>query len=118
MVGGVLYIVAALAGLVLGMWGVGFVLDPAKKLNLTIFRPYRGSPWPQGVQEDDDARFNWKVATARRSPIKPVWTDVIVRHDGGPIPPDAEPGEASVEEVYGETVSVEPLQATVHRAPH
>jgi hypothetical protein len=29
-------------------------------LNLSLFRPYRGDPWPIGVQEDDDFRFNWK----------------------------------------------------------
>jgi hypothetical protein len=28
-------------------------------LRLSLFRPYRGDPWPIGVQEDDDFRFNW-----------------------------------------------------------
>jgi hypothetical protein len=28
-------------------------------LNLSLFRPYRGDPWPIGVQEDDDFQFNW-----------------------------------------------------------
>jgi hypothetical protein len=29
-------------------------------LNLSLFQPYRRDPWPIGVQEDDDFRFNWK----------------------------------------------------------
>ena len=29
-------------------------------LHLSLFQPYRGDPWPIGVQEDDDFRFNWK----------------------------------------------------------
>jgi hypothetical protein len=28
-------------------------------LRLSLFRPYRGDPWPIGVEEDDDFRFNW-----------------------------------------------------------
>ena len=33
-------------------------------LNLSLFRPYRGDPWPIGVQEDDDFQWNWTPATA------------------------------------------------------
>jgi hypothetical protein len=33
-------------------------------LNLSLFRPYRGDPWPIGVQEDDDAHWNWTPAAA------------------------------------------------------
>lgn len=36
-------------------------------LNLSLFRPYRGDPWPIGVQEDDDFQFNWKTAEATPS---------------------------------------------------
>jgi hypothetical protein len=33
-------------------------------LKLSLFRPYRGDPWPIGVQEDDDFHFNWAAAAA------------------------------------------------------
>ena len=33
-------------------------------LNLSLFRPYRGDPWPIGVQEDDDFHFNWEAAAS------------------------------------------------------
>jgi hypothetical protein len=33
-------------------------------LNLGLFRPYRRDPWPVGVQEDDDFRFQWTPAAA------------------------------------------------------
>lgn len=36
-------------------------------LKLSLFRPYRGDPWPIGVQEDDDFHFNWTPA-ARPEP--------------------------------------------------
>ena len=28
-------------------------------LRLSLFRPYRGDPWPQGVQEDDEVHWQW-----------------------------------------------------------
>jgi hypothetical protein len=34
-------------------------LARTRHLRLTIFQPYRGDPWPIGVQEDDDFRFDW-----------------------------------------------------------
>jgi hypothetical protein len=43
-------------------------------LGLSYFRPWRGDPWPQGVQEDDDVRWSW--IRPRRS----------TRDDGGPTP--------------------------------
>jgi hypothetical protein len=33
-------------------------------LKISLFRPYRGDPWPIGVQEDDDARWNWTPVPA------------------------------------------------------
>ena len=30
-----------------------------RDLRLSIFRPYRGDPWPIGVQEEDGVRFDW-----------------------------------------------------------
>jgi hypothetical protein len=39
---------------------------PANRLGIGVFRPYRGDPWPVGVQEDDDARFDWTPRRNRR----------------------------------------------------
>ena len=36
-------------------------------LKLSLFRPYRGDPWPIGVQEDDDFHFNWAAGAAAAS---------------------------------------------------
>ena len=41
-------------------------LTQSQELRLTIFRPYRGDPWPIGVQEDDDVRWQWSAATGSR----------------------------------------------------
>ncbi len=35
-----------------------------RHLHLTYFRPWRGDPWPQGVQEDNDVRWSWHPAAA------------------------------------------------------
>jgi hypothetical protein len=51
--------VAVLAG---GIW----YLHHINSLHLTLFRPYRGDPWPQGVQEDDDVHWHW---SRRRHPL-------------------------------------------------
>jgi hypothetical protein len=57
----------------LGLAGIALIvaigrlaLVPANRLGLGVFRPYRGDPWPVGVQEDDDARFDWTPARNRR----------------------------------------------------
>src|SRR5882672_5564013 len=36
-------------------------------LKLSLFRPYRGDPWPIGVQEDDDFHFRWTPAETSES---------------------------------------------------
>jgi hypothetical protein len=41
-------------------------------LNLTFFRPYRGDPWPIGVQEDDDFQWNWTPAPAALTAARSV----------------------------------------------
>jgi hypothetical protein len=45
-----------------GIW----YLHHINSLHLTLFRPYRGDPWPQGVQEDDDVHWQW---SRRRHPL-------------------------------------------------
>ena len=59
-------------------------------LNLGLFHPYRKDPWPVGVQEDDDARFQWTP------PAEPITALVdIVEHD--------EPSTATIEDILGGT---------------
>lgn len=49
--------VALIAG---GVW----YLDHINTLGLSLFRPYRGEVWPQGVQEEDGVAWQWQ----RRAP--------------------------------------------------
>ena len=37
-------------------------------LRLSLFRPYRGDPWPQGVQEEYDVRFDWRPRATKVEP--------------------------------------------------
>ena len=37
-------------------------------LRLSLFRPYRGDPWPQGVQEDDEVHWQWTLPDAAAGP--------------------------------------------------
>jgi hypothetical protein len=41
-------------------------------VKLGIFRPRRGDPWPIGVQEDDDFRFNWTSSPTRSATVGPT----------------------------------------------
>lgn len=45
--------VALIAG---GVW----YLDHINTLGLSLFRPYRGEVWPQGVQEEDGVAWQWQ----------------------------------------------------------
>jgi hypothetical protein len=45
-------------------------MSTALRLGIGYFRPYRGDTWPHGVQEDDDARFNW--SRPRRHASRPM----------------------------------------------
>ena len=70
-------------------------------LRLSLFRPYRGDPWPQGVQEEDEVHWQWTPpdATAGQSAdatMTPSEIDAAVatarleriRVRGGPRPGD------------------------------
>lgn len=47
-------------------------------LNASLFRPWRGDPWPIGVQEDDDFRFQWSAAaTSDREPVADLPADGV-----------------------------------------
>ena len=55
-----------IAGIVLIVVIGKLAMAPASRLGIGVFRPYRGDPWPVGVQEDDDARFDWTPRRNRR----------------------------------------------------
>jgi hypothetical protein len=115
-----LAILASLALVVTAISGVRAWLTSTADLKLSLFRPYRGDPWPHGVQEDDDFRFNWAPAAATAS--VPVF-EVGIAHVGGTV--DVGPitdltDEASVEEAQsgslGRSVPLErPRDISVRR---
>jgi hypothetical protein len=52
-------------------------------LRLSLFRPYRGDPWPQGVQEDDEVHWQWTTPDTTTRPsgddtLSPSDTDAVV----------------------------------------
>lgn len=59
-----LAILVPLAVVVIAISGVRAWLARTADLKLSLFQPYRRDPWPHGVQEDDDFRFNWAPAAA------------------------------------------------------
>jgi len=75
-------------------------------LNLSLFKPYRGDPWPIGVQEDDDAHWNWTPApaTAAAAAARNV---------------DGSDGSGSLEDATSASVTVERTgRVSVHRTGH
>ena len=34
-------------------------MEQTSDLRISLFRPYRGDSWPQGVQEDDTVHWRW-----------------------------------------------------------
>jgi hypothetical protein len=114
-----LWMVAGMAGLLAGIAAVRFLIQPASGLRLTAFRPWRGDAWPRGVQEDDDARFDWDgPAKRRRAAIRLGWEDIVVV----PVTGDAGETEAiglTIEDMADEAVVVEPLEpGHVQRRSH
>lgn len=74
-----------LAVLVLAIVGARAWMARTADLHLSLFRPYRGDPWPRGVQEDDDVRFNWTPARRDDAPTSVAVEGVesiIVRRPG------------------------------------
>ena len=72
-------------------------------LRLSLFRPYRGDPWPQGVQEDDEVHWQWTAPGTTARPVAgetmtPSEIDAAVatarlervRVRGGPHPGDGD----------------------------
>jgi hypothetical protein len=104
-------------GLLLVLGKVALV--PANRLGLGLFRPWRGDPWPVGVQEDDDVRFAWAPrrpdapAEDRSEPDEDPLAHVAFR------PSTGEPEVARLEDIAPQPIDVERLtRVDVHRAGH
>jgi hypothetical protein len=97
---------------------VDIALTPAARLRLSLFRPYRGDPWPIGVQEDDDLRFNWRTAPGQAPGAAPRSAPIA---DGGARrrrrDQVATAVAPTIEDVAVGTVATErPDRVKVHRA--
>ena len=93
-------------------------LKPANRLGLSLFRPWRGDPWPQGVQEDYEVHFDFSPHTPPPAPIQPSWGEIVVRPDGAEDAVEASAGEVEIEDLYGETAAIEHVHGDVRVAPH
>ena len=76
-----IWFVAGIAGLLAGVAAVRLLVQPPSGLRLTVFHPWRGDPWPRGVQEDDDARFDWSGPKRRSAAIRLGWEENAVGED-------------------------------------
>jgi hypothetical protein len=54
-------------------------MEQTADLRLSLFRPYRGETWPQGVQEEDGVRWRWTRTDAPADQTPPP------QHDDGPV---------------------------------
>ena len=93
---------------------------PASSLGLSLFRPYRGDPWPRGVQEQYDVHFDWEPPKPkRRAGHDPA---ELVRHRRSR--PRRTQGRlvrsaaVDIEDLVGETAAIEDVRGSVHIAPH
>src|SRR3954451_17088212 len=106
--------IAAAGAAVAVMLAVGkLALIPSNRLGVSVFQPYRGDPWPIGVQEDSDARFSWTGRPAESPP-----DEVDAAPAVGAFPPAAgDPPATSIEDLVGRpAVEVERLSVDgVHR---
>ena len=115
-----IWMVAAMVALVAGVASVRLLLHPASGLRINIFRPWQGDPWPRGVQEENEVRFDWAApARLRRAALLPDWSDIVVTPTT-PDPVDETIVTAGpVEELSGGSVVVEHLEGVdVHRPRH
>jgi hypothetical protein len=109
--------VTALA--LIGARAVGF-LDRGRDLGISLFQPYRGDPWPVGVQEDDDVRFDW-APRGRMTPVLEMVLDAAdewERSSGGLAHgTPGSSGAVEIEDVAGDHVALERAHdIDVHRA--
>ena len=107
MIDGLLTMALSMAGLVAGIVALRVLLGPPRGLGIGLFTPYRGDPWPHGVQEDDDVHFAW---TRRRRTV--VWqgTTVVV-----PLP--VSETNVGAEESGDAVVPVQPVNGIEVRRP-
>ena len=93
---------------------------PASSLGLSLFRPYRGDPWPRGVQEQYDVHFDWEPPKPKPepAPIQPSWSDIVDRARGERRDGSPPPTEVDIEDLVGETAAIEDVRGSVHIAPH
>ena len=109
--------------LVAGAVGVAVILVlgklaliPSNRLGVSVFHPYRGDPWPAGVQEDDDARFSWtrRPEASQAAAPQDALTHVAFRP---PRPAPHDPETPGFEEIATPSLDVQPLAPDgVHRA--
>ena len=109
--------------MVVGVAGIAVIvaiakvaLVPANRLGLGVFRPYRGDPWPTGVQEDNDARFSW---TRAKHPVQddPAEDDALAH--SAFRPPRPEPEMPGLVEITAPQLDVQALTSVdVHRVHH
>ncbi len=81
------------------------LLRPAHTLGLTLFRPYRGDTWPQGVQEDYEVRFDW---SPRKPPPVHAPVTLAVRAVD----------DIEFEDLDGEATAIEHVQGSIHTTRH
>ena len=109
----VIPIVAGVVGIAVIVAVAKVALVPSSHLGVSVFRPYRGDPWPVGVQEDDDARFSW---TRRATPVVDEPRDDDSLTHVAFRPPRPEPVTPGFEEIAAPDLDVQPLtRVDVHR---
>ena len=116
----VIPLMAGLAGIAVIVVVGKAALIQSNRLGISVFRPYRGDPWPIGVQEDDDARFSWT-----RRPTGPSAEQADDDGAADPLahaafrPPRPEPKTPGFEEIPTTLVDVTPITRDgVHRVQH
>lgn len=112
----VISMIVGVAGIAVIIAVAKLALVPANRLGLGVFRPYRGDPWPIGVQEDNDARFSW---TRAKSPVPadPADDDALAHSAFRPSRP--EPRMPGFEEIIAPDLDVQTLTSVdVHRVHH
>ena len=67
---------APLAAIVVVITAAVIWLDRTNTLRLSLFRPYRGDPWPHGVQEEDGVHWQWTRGQRRADDDRPDPVDV------------------------------------------